>query len=301
MRAPGYAARLAPRARAHARRTPRAAARARAAAIAQRPGAGGLKTLRLDVVYGAAGERARARVPRSRLRRAHRLARDHALGPRRRPRRQLRRARARARAARCARTRRTCSARRSTSSSADGDVEPGDAPGTPPSIDAAPAPDARERRLRGADRAGRRSRSACSSLSLLDRGVLGRGARPHARPREGDGRRVPRRHAGDAAPRVHARRDGHGRPHRRRLRDRDRDARALPVHRPRAALSLADARLRPARRRGRRGGAAPAPRWRERAHDQHDHDHHGHDHTTITTATTTGMRTTTITTITTTA
>ena len=70
-----------------------------------------------------------------------------------------------------------------------------------------------------------------------DRGVLGRSARAHARARQGDRRRLPRRHEGPPARRGPARRDRHRHAHDRRLRARLRDAPALAVHRPRDALS----------------------------------------------------------------
>ena len=111
-------------------------------------------------------------------------------------------------------------------------------------------------RVRGTDRGGRPLDRRAASVSS-DRSVLGRGARSHAGTRQGDGRRVPRRNEGDAASRVHARRDGHDRAHRRSLRARVRDSRPVGVHRPRAALPLAHARLGPTRRPRRRLRSAP--------------------------------------------
>ena len=118
-------------------------------------------------------------------------------------------------------------------------------------------------RLAGGPRRRRRAR-------LAARGdVLGRGARAHPGPREGDRRRLPRRIARHPAPRGLPRADRHRDAHRRRLRARPRHAPALPLHRAGAALPMADRRLGPARRRRRPRGARrarpPRPGARSRA------------------------------------
>ncbi len=137
------------------------------------------------------------------------------------------------------------------------EYEPGTGPGAAPQLQGGEAAGPSRRRVRIAGRAGgpRRRRG----LRLAPRGdVLGRRARAHARAREGDRRRLPRRHPGQAATRRAARPDRHRDAHRRRLRPRARHAPALPLHRPRAPVSVADARLRRARR-GRRGERPRGP------------------------------------------
>ena len=61
---------------------------------------------------------------------------------------------------------------------------------------------------------------------------VGRAPRALARPREGDGRRLPDRHARNVTGRARAWRDRDGHAHDRRLRARARNAWALPVHAP---------------------------------------------------------------------
>ena len=118
----------------------------------------------------------------------------------------------------------------------------------------------RDGRLRVADPA-RRPLGRRHPALAADRGVLGRRARAHPRAREGARRGLPRRHEGQAAPRLPARRHRDGDPHGRRLRARPRHARPVAVHRPRAALPVADADLgAPRGRRRRLGAAAAAPR-----------------------------------------
>ena len=80
---------------------------------------------------------------------------------------------------------------------------------------------------------------------------LRHGPRADAGPRQGDGRRVPRRHPRHRPPRPRARRDRHDHAHRRRLRARPGDALALAVHRARDAVPVAQ----PGQRRD---GAAPS-------------------------------------------
>ena len=94
--------------------------------------------------------------------------------------------------------------------------------------------------------------------SLLVAMLLGRGARAHARPREGDRRRLPGRLAREAAPRRAPRPDRHRDAYRRGVRPRPGHAPALPLHRPRAAVPLADSRVGDPRRRRRARRSSPA-------------------------------------------
>ena len=110
-------------------------------------------------------------------------------------------------------------------------------------------------RLRGARRRRPRRSASCSSRSL-SRSSGARRTRSTPGPRQGDRRRLPRRHPGTRSARVPARRDRDRHAHDRRLRARSRDARALGVRRPRAALPVAEPRLGAARRRRRRRRAA---------------------------------------------
>ena len=124
--------------------------------------------------------------------------------------------------------------------------------------DGLPRPSAR--RVRVARRPGR-SHRRCHPRLARGRDVLGRGARTHARAREGDRRRLPRRLPRQAAPRDRARPDRDRVTHDRRLRARPRHAPALAVRRAGAAVPVADARLRTPRRRRRhlRVPGAPTP------------------------------------------
>ena len=106
-----------------------------------------------------------------------------------------------------------------------------------------------------ADAAAGRGRAA---LPPARRVRLGRGARALARARQGDGRRLPRRHARDRAARRRARRDGDRHPHRRRAAARRRRAHAVGVRAARAAVPVAEPRLGAARGRRRRRRAALA-------------------------------------------
>ena len=134
---------------------------------------------------------------------------------------------------------------------------------------------------------------------------LGCAPRHLAGPRQGDGGRVPDRHARDRQARGCPRRDRDGDPHDWRVCARARDPVPFAIHPARGPLSLAQPRRRAADRRGRPGRSARAPalaagparrqRREPRArtpaatyirtastatdHD-HGHDHHGgHGHT----------------------
>ena len=117
------------------------------------------------------------------------------------------------------------------------------------------APATASRAVRGRRRGQRRAPAAAAR-----RVRLGRAARALARPRQGDGRRLPRRHARHRASRRRARRDRDRHAHDRRLRARARDARALAVRPARGPLPVAEPRLGAAGRDRRRGGAARASR-----------------------------------------
>ena len=125
-----------------------------------------------------------------------------------------------------------------------------------------------------------------------DRDVLGRGARPLARPRQVDRRRLPRRLTRHAAARGLPRADRDGHAHDRRLRARAGHAQPLRVHRPRPALPVAEPRLGAPDRR-RRAQRAPLARARvaegrrrpttittatSHGHSHGHHHHHDHDH-----------------------
>ena len=91
------------------------------------------------------------------------------------------------------------------------------------------------------------------------RGVrVGRGARALPRPRQGDGGRLPRRHARHRPPRRRARRHRDRHAHRRRAAARGRRVDAVGVHPARAAVPVAEPGLRVARGRRRSGRAAQA-------------------------------------------
>ena len=105
------------------------------------------------------------------------------------------------------------------------------------------------------------------------RGVrLGRAARAVARARQGDGGRLPDRHARHRAARGRPRRDGHDHPHDRRLRARARDAAAVPVHPARGPVPVADPGVGAAGRGGRDRCAALARAVGARARRTHEHD-----------------------------
>ena len=265
-------------ARAHARRKAGAAARARPQGRRARRRRGARDHAARRGLRGGGG-RVRAPVRGQRVPRPHRLEGGDALGAGRR--RDL------------ALERPGDERERRASGLSEGPAQlavrrlPGDRERGPRRVAGSPALDRRRRsgpprrrRLRGPDRAGR-GHTGCPPHLASRRHVLGGRARTDSRAREGDGRCVSRRHAWEAAARVHARRHRHRGPHGRRVRDRLRDARPLAVHRSRTALSLAHARVRPSGRgrRHRRAASAPARATRP----------------TITTTTTT---TTTITTIT---
>ena len=133
----------------------------------------------------------------------------------------------------------------------------GPGPGTPPSFTGVPAPE----------------RSAGSFESLVERENLGRRrgppvashrrvlgccARAEPRARQGDGCCVPGRLARDSAARALARPDRDRYAHGWRLRARARDPRPVGAHRPGAALSVAQPRFR-APRRGRGSERAARP------------------------------------------
>ena len=298
VRAPGYAAALARKLelRIDGRRVPLVVVSHR---ISERPGAGGLKTLRFDAVFRARGDGHAAHLRRHApianrigwreivVTRAGRRDGRRELGPGRRAARTS-----------SAPTRRVSCARRSTCARATVDYRPGDVGGAGARDRAAAAPEHAASGFESLIQRGDLSLGVILALAP-DRRLLGRGARTHAGSRQGARRRVSRRHQGQAAPRVPARRDGDGHAHGRRLRARARDAAALAVHRPRPALPVADARLGPARRRrrGLRAAAAaahgrlgrPPPRRRRRTHGDapsppprrssttathHDHHHH---------------------------
>ena len=101
----------------------------------------------------------------------------------------------------------------------------------------------RGRRLRRSVR-GRRVRTGRAARPARGGVRLGSAARPLARPRQGDGGRVPDRHPRNPARRRPARRDRHGHAHDRRVRARLRDARPVAVRAARGPLPVADARLR---------------------------------------------------------
>ena len=86
----------------------------------------------------------------------------------------------------------------------------------------------------------RRLRRGSAAAPAARRVRLGSAARTFARAREGDGGRIPDRHARHRAARVRARRHGHDHPHDRCLRARARDAAAVAVHPARGPLPLAD-------------------------------------------------------------
>ena len=105
-------------------------------------------------------------------------------------------------------------------------------------------------RVRGAHRPARPELRRRPALPPR-RGVLGCRARAHPGAWEGARRGLPRRHARPAEARLRARSHGDGHPHGRRVRAGSRDARALDGRRPGAPLPLADARLGAPRRRRR--------------------------------------------------
>ena len=115
---------------------------------------------------------------------------------------------------------------------------------------------------------------ACWSLLLLTAFALGRAARALARPRQGDGRRVPGRHARDGAARRRARRDRDGHAHDRRVRARARRARAVAVRAARGPVPVAEPRVRPARGRASARRAALARARAARAARARHHHHH---------------------------
>ena len=234
-------------------------------ALAHPPGAGGLRTTRLEVVLAGPRLSRPARLAyhdsnyagrigwkeivvgsgtREPQRRAPRLPGGHALEPARR--------------------------------------DLGDGAGrTPPRPDvAARALDRREPAGSGPHR-GLRLRLARRPLAAEPardprlaggRALLGRRARALARPRQDDRHRLPRRPARNATACRPARVDRDGHAHDRRLRARPRDARALAVHRPRPPLPVAEPRSR--------GSSSSASarrclrtRWR---HSRHHHHHHHH-------------------------
>ena len=116
----------------------------------------------------------------------------------------------------------------------------------------------RQRRLHGALRArrGRRGRPVRAAARGLR---LGGCARAVAGSRQGNGRRLPRRHEGQAAARGGTRRDGHDRPHHRRLHARLRHARAVAVRAAGGPLPVAQSGLGRPGRGDRRRSAARAP------------------------------------------
>ena len=132
----------------------------------------------------------------------------------------------------------------------------------------------------GVQRRGGRPRRAAPAAA--DRVRVGRAARALARPRQGDGGRLPRRHARDGAPRGRARRDRHRDPHRRRVRARRGRAAAVGVRPARGPVPVAEPRV------GRLvlvvgvGVLRSRVRWAARARTAidhgHSHDHHAHDH-----------------------
>ena len=224
------------RARAPARRRPRRRSRPLDHRVSERPGAGGLPTLRFEAVYVAplrGDQRSRSPTGRSRAgsagaRSPCALATGRASS--RRP--------SRLRAARTssARTRATSSARLSTSASATVRFAPGSGRGC----------------AAGARRSGGAGHIAAGGFAALiarrdptlrrraglapRRRLLGCGARAHPGAREGARRRLPRRHARTAEARVRARRHGDGHPHGRSVRARARDARALDGRSSRSSL-----------------------------------------------------------------
>ena len=140
VRAPGYASTLARRLELTLDGRP-APLRVLERRVTQRPGAGGLKTLRLDVVYVAAGTGENVRFRdlafpgRIGWREITVSARDGAQG------RAVERAEHERESGRSRRIRRISCARRSTCRASRRVVEPGDEPGAAPTIDAAPAPE----------------------------------------------------------------------------------------------------------------------------------------------------------------
>ena len=147
--------------------------------------------------------------------------------------------------------------------------------------------------LRGAERRlrRRRRRPGRPRLPAAGRVRVGRAARALAGTRQGDGRRLPRRHAGNGARRGGARGDRHRDPHDRRLRPGAGDARAVGLRAARAALPVAEPGLGPARaaRRGRRP-ARTRPRRAGRARARPSSP--PRPRTTATTTTTTTITTT---------
>ena len=170
-------------------------------ASSERPGAGGLPTLRFEAVYAASLRGSRAHLRRPQLREPDRLAGDHGACPRRcAPRLVVRPGREPlGRAARLPARPPSLAARRPLG---DGALRRRDgarcaSAGSTGVRGAGP----HGRRVRGADRARRPVARRRPALAAR-RGVLGRRARAHARARQGARRRLPRRHARPAAPRV---------------------------------------------------------------------------------------------------
>ncbi len=134
----------------------------------------------------------------------------------------------------------TCARRRSPSSPGDGTLQ---------------APDGR--RVSHTDERARRPALARVQLrrggpgradpAAADRVRVGSAARALAGPRQGDGGRVPRRHARDRAPRGRARRHGDHHAHDRRVRARPGRARAVGVRAAGGPVPVAEPRLGPAR------------------------------------------------------
>ncbi len=255
VRAPGYAPTLARRLELtlDGRRAPLRVLEQR---VTQRPGAGGLETLRLDVVYVAAGSGENVRFRDLALpgrigwREITVSARDGA---------KVVQSNAPSTSESQALTAYPTNLLRSPLdvTSVTAVVDPGRRARHAAHDRRGACSGAREWGVRGPHRAGRHLRRRSPRLASHRR-LLGRGARTHPGSRKGARRRVPGRDERDASACVPPRRHRHHRAHRRRLRDRNRDPRALPVHPPRAALPLADTRLRPARGRGRCGRAASA-------------------------------------------
>ena len=193
--------------------------------VAMRPGAGGLETLRFDAVYVASGTGSRLTF------------RDRNFGSR------IGWKEVVVRGEDGAELRNASVPAASTSkalraypkdllrspldvSTATATFSLGHGPGSPPSLDSAGATQHRGGGFESLVSRGDLSLGVIL-LSLADRRLLGSSPRAHAGPRQGDRRRLPRRHEGQADRRRPARRHRHDHAHDRRLRARLRHPPAL--------------------------------------------------------------------------